>query len=47
MAIETDMSKAGTDCPALWHTFGPRICGDLKGLCRNIKNSVSHMAYLK
>ena len=27
--IRTTMAQAGTDCPALWLSFGPRLCGDL------------------
>ncbi|MFD1259814.1 GyrI-like domain-containing protein [Entomomonas asaccharolytica] len=29
ITVDTDMEKAMIDCPALWHTFAPRICSEL------------------
>lgn len=33
MKVSTTMSKAEVDCPAIWHTFGPRIVEIVSGNC--------------
>lgn len=42
MTVETNMEKAMIDCPALWHTFGPRICSELANCAEISKTGESY-----
>lgn len=39
ITVETDMQRAEQDCPALWQTFGPRICAELSGRVSRPENA--------
>ena len=36
--VQTNMKNAATDCPTLWQSFGPRICGELSS-CSSLSKS--------